>query len=303
MVTEMNFITRSALRLLNQAFQVHVLSKILLVILGLAQLPAFSIASAAEQKLKEETELHLSLTEQAFSKLIQSVAPTAERIQRTDLYFDSHNGSEFVLRRNVEEAKLRIQMRDDSFVIQKSWLIDSSTVNTGEYEWMVSKRESSVVKQSLKGDLPEKIAQSLTVLSSGVTRNSLSLSQKTLLENLWSTLPWPRLTDFDSAAQRWPIQWVPAALVKKERWLIPISPTGKKNAPLYIQLGRDTDVLGSGKPQAFEVELELSRDLEESDSEIADKVSLWLLRHGIVTEDTKVPTRTDFFRRLESLYP
>ena len=303
MVNEMTLFKSPTTKLLTQAKRLQFKAKVLLLAVGLVQGLSSTPAVASDEKLKEETELHLSLTEEAFSKLIQNESLSPGRSQRTDLYFDSHNGSEFVLRRNLEEGKLRIQIRADSLVVQKSWLLDSTTLNTGDFEWMVSRRSSSVMKQSLDGNLSEKIAQSTTVLKSGVASLGVSPSQKTFLENIWSTFAWPQLNEFDSAAQRWPLQWVPAALVKKERWLFPLPSTGKNNAPLYIQLGRDTDVFGSGKPQAFEVEVEFSPDSEESESEVADKVSFWLLQRGIVTDDSKVPARFDFFTRLEGLYP
>lgn len=276
---------------------------ILLLITTFLSLLTVAAAQASGAKTKEESELHLNISETAFAKIIKNHSYVATKMIRTDVYFDSHDGREFTLRRNLEKAKLRIQKREDSFAIQKSWLILANSLNSQGFDWVLSKRMSSSLKHALQSPLQERITSATQVLSSAVSQNGISPEQRNFLESLWSVFQWPTLADFDEATQNWPLTFVPAAVVKKERWLIPLQVSGHEESPLLIQLGRDTDVLGMGQPQSFEVEVELKQNFTDSADEVAEAVTSWLRHNGIVASDTQMLPKIDFFRRLEALYP
>lgn len=265
-------------------------------------LPANARADQSlKEKTKEETELHLGVSESAFKKLESAFELYSPTTLRTDYYFDIPQENLFYMRRSVTPAKLRVQKRVDQFVLQKSWIQHQSTHISRGFRWMKTTRVSSSVKKPLNDNTGRRLDYSQSLLENSVKESQISHHSKTYLEELWLPEVWPRLSEFDSSMAKSIGSFVPAAIVSKERWLLDIQTMNGEE--LTVQLGRDSDVLGSGRPQSFEIEAELKDSAPNTSVQVAEAISHWLQSYGIDPEETSPQSSHDFFRRLEHLYP
>jgi len=262
---------------------------------------AFSPAHSAQpEKTKTESELHLGISEAAFNAIARQVGLAHAEIQRTDVYFDVHEDRKFQLRRNLPQAKLRIQMRESELVLQKSWVQLQQEFSVSKYTWLATTRTSSNLKQRYSGETGDRVRFSLPFLLSLVQQNTVTSEQKRLLQETWSGVSWPKLNEFDSATKTVHKNWIPAAVVHKERWTIKIP--SQNDTHVVLQLGRDSDALGQGKPVSFEIESELKNSSEEEIREVASSATLWLESLGIEANETTARSSHDFFTRLETIY-
>lgn len=253
------------------------------------------------EKIKEETELHLGVNESVFKKLESSLQLHSPTKLRTDYYFDIPQKNQFYMRRNVTPAKLRVQKRADQVVLQKSWIRHQSTHISQGFLWMKTTRVSSSVKKPLNDNTGLRLEHSQSLLENSVKDSQISHDSKTYLEGLWLPEVWPRLSEFDSSIAKSIGSFVPAAIVSKERWLLDIQTMNGQG--LTLQLGRDSDVLGSGRPQSYEIEAELKDSAPNTSMQVAEAISHWLQSYGIEPEETSPHSTHDFFGRLEQLYP
>jgi len=280
------------------------LQRILRLVVALAAVVLTSNASAdhsVKEKTKEETELHLGVSESAFKKLESAFELYSPTTLRTDFYFDIPQNNQFYMRRNVTPAKLRVQKRADQVVLQKSWIQHQSTHISQGFRWMKTTRVSSSVKKPVNGNTGLRLEYSQSLLENSIKNSQISQGSKTYLEELWHPEVWPRLSEFDSSMVKSIGSFVPAAIVSKERWLLNIKTLNGED--LTVQLGRDSDVLGSGRPQSYEIEAELKDSSPKTSVQVAEAISHWLQSYGIEPAETSPHSSHDFFRRLEQLYP
>lgn len=254
-----------------------------------------------KEKTKEETELRLGVNESAFKKLESAFELYSPTKLRTDYYFDIPQKNQFYMRRSVTPAKLRVQKRVDQVVLQKSWIQHQSTHISQGFQWMKTTRVSSSVKKPLNDNTGRRLEYSQSLLENLVKDSQISHHSKTYLEELWRPEVWPRLSEFDSSMAKSIGSFVPAAIVSKERWLLGIQTMNGED--LTVQLGRDSDVLGTGRPQSYEIEAELKDSSPKTSAQVAEAISHWLQSYGIDPEETSPHSSHDFFRRLEQLYP
>lgn len=278
--------------------------RILRLVIAASAIVLTSNASAdqpVKEKTKEETELHLGVSESAFKILESAFELYSPTTLRTDYYFDIPQKNQFYMRRNVTPAKLRVQKRADQVVLQKSWIRHQSTHISQGFLWMKTTRVSSSVKKPLDDNTGLRLEHSQSLLENSVKDSQISHDSKTYLEELWLPEVWPRLSEFDSSIDKSIGSFVPAAIVSKERWLLDIQTMNGEG--LTVQLGRDSDVLGSGRPQSYEIEAELKDSAPNTSVQVAEAISSWLRSYGIEPEETSPHSSHDFFRRLEQLYP
>lgn len=268
----------------------------------LLSLTTYASNKASEKEsVKTETELHLAISQEAFNHIIASHDLALAGEQRTDFYFDAHDGEKFLMRANIAPAKLRIQKREQGFISQKSWIKQQSVLHSSGFNWLYTTRISAASKHQENGQTSKRLILSQEVLETAVQTGVILPSEKKEFASLWKPHSWPKLPEFDHVTSKFNGQIIPAAIVHKERWLLQISTL--RGDVIDLQLGRDSDVLGHGLPQAFEIEAELKTNSTLKDAEIVDATSEWLLALGISPTHTSPRTSHNFFERLEKLYP
>lgn len=276
--------------------------RVILCLSALSVTSAFTQAKAAHpEKTKTESELHLGISEAAFNRIARELNLAHAQIQRTDVYFDVHKNREFHLRRNIPHAKLRVQMRADELVSQKSWVQNQQEIAASNYIWLATTRTSANLKQRYSSETGDRIRFTVPFLISIVQQKTMTPEQRKLLEETWSGISWPKLQEFDKTTSNVSKNFIPAAVVHKERWIVKIP--GRESSFITVQLGRDSDALGQGKPVSFEIESELESSSTEEMSDVANAASNWLQSLGIETAETSARSSHDFFSRLESIYP
>lgn len=254
-----------------------------------------------KEKLKEETELHLGLSVRGFEQLSKALSLGASGQRRVDFYFDVHDGEKFLMRRTLSPAKLRIQKRENTLLLQKSWVKSQSVMTSMGFDWLNTTRISANCKNTDDGDVSYRLKYSEEVLRNAARNSQISPSDKNYLQDLWRPVVWPKLSIFDAYTAHLPRALLPAAVVLKERWLVKLkSPEGEN---VELQIGRDTDLLGNGQPQSFELEAELHSDSAAESTNVAQFISTWIAAQGIPPEQTSARSVHDFFDRLEKLYP
>jgi hypothetical protein len=264
-------------------------------------LHSFSQASASQgEKIKTESELHLGITEAAFNRVAHALELGKPHAERTDLYFDIHEGGQFQLRRSIASAKLRIQLRADELVLQKSWIKNQQELSSSGFLWMATTRSSAKLKGNYTGNTSDRVRFTLPLIKSIAQANLMTENQKSLLASSWASVSWPKLEEFDLATEVLGEEFVPAAIVRKQRWVVELKGQGKT---IIVQIGRDSDVLGDGKPTSFEIESELENASTETIEEITARISKWLESLGVEAPQTSPRSSADFFMRLENLYP
>ncbi|NBO39043.1 hypothetical protein EBU99_10720 [bacterium] len=269
---------------------------------------AFGTGSAARAdssqdfvSTKQETELRIGLTEKGFETVRRWIQQNATQTGRQDFYFDAHDGGHFVLRRSGPRAKARIQLRADQLVQQKSWLDVQSTLSSDGFNWISSVRTSGIQKSSTDGSVSQDVAKSVVLLRSAAKRKQFRATEIAQLKEIWTTVAWPKLSTFDSAAAGLQVDFVPAAFVNKERWVFGVQ--GESGEVYKVQLGRDTDALQLTGETGYEIETELKDDSSpEAQQRAIVNLSHWLKERGVAPEDTIPGTSIDFFRGLESMY-
>ncbi|NBW81582.1 hypothetical protein EBR21_07495 [bacterium] len=268
-------------------------------------LPAFQKAQAAQRSEdqmaeKTETELHLGLTEGGFNRLLQRWQKNSTSSKRVDHYFDVFRNGRFLVRSEEPRAKLRIQNRTEELVIQKSWLNQQRMFSAGGYQWNTTDRTSANVKYALKSLTKERCDQSLTFLQDKTRRQEINPDEMSLIQKIWQGQTWPKLDSFDEATADLRVPVMPAAIVLKERWQIPLQTVSGQ--AFKLQLGRDSDVLGQGQPTSFELEIELKDGSSDDVDEAAELIGSFLRDEGLQLEETTSVKAYDFFQRLENLY-
>jgi hypothetical protein len=266
-------------------------------------IPVFAAASPARKKtnaIKNETELRLRLTAQGFEHLLKMWSGHAEFSQRTDMYFDTHENQQFLLRRLQPRAKLRLQERAHECVAQKSWIVEQHISPTDGFIWTATTRASAFAKHSDASETCRRQKKSGQFLTVKVAAGAIEPNEIRELEGFWSKQPWPKLDAFDSATAHLQGPLVPAAIVKKQRWTLKYTSSSTKT--FKIQLGRDTDLLGSRYPENYELEVEVKDSSVSAEIETLDELSSFLLRSGLTPAGTNPQNSYDFFKELENLY-
>ncbi|MEN9827295.1 MAG: hypothetical protein RI953_3040 [Pseudomonadota bacterium] len=271
----------------------------------LVDLPAFHKAEAAQKSddvsaEKTETELHLGLTENGFNRLLQRWQKSSAGSKRIDHYFDVFRNGRFLVRREEPRAKLRIQNRPDELVIQKSWINQQRMFSAGGFQWSAAERTSANVKFSRKSLTKERCDRSLMFLQNKTQQQDINAEEISQIQQVWHSQTWPKLDSFDSATADLQGPLMPAAIVLKERWQIPVQTVSGQT--FKLQLGRDSDVLGQGKPTSFELEIELKDASTEDADEAAELIGSFLQNEGLQAKETSALKGYDFFQRLENLY-
>ncbi|MEN9808578.1 MAG: hypothetical protein RLZZ488_145 [Pseudomonadota bacterium] len=249
---------------------------------------------------KRETELRLGLTEEGFNILFNRWCAHLEASRRTDSYFDVFEGEQFLFRRQEPRAKLRIQTRDKELVAQKSWVIESHTTQSSGFLWSATTRTAASEKHPLGGKTHARLSSTLQLLDDATQNVAKPDGLTAQLQMLWSVQSWPAHADFDDGTRHLRGPLVPAAVVSKERWLIPVTlPDGRTG---QLQLGRDYDELTADRSVSFELELELKNTSVADEQATLTTVSRFLLLQGLRPQNTTSQKTNDFFRTLENLY-
>jgi hypothetical protein len=260
--------------------------------------PAASAKSS--DSLKIETELRLRLTREGFEHLLDLWRGKSQFSERTDMYFDKHAGSRFLIKQMEPRAKLRLQDRGDECVLQKSWLTEQHTASSGGFVWTAATRSAAFSKHDAKSETCRRQMKSANFLLEKVSSEHISRNEIHELENDWARQSWPQHLAYDSGTAKLKGSLIPAAIVKKQRWVTTfVSATSK---PLKIQLGRDTDLFANGQPENYELEIEAKDSSVEAERKILDELSDLLWRSGITPADTNPQNIYNFFQHLENLY-
>lgn len=249
---------------------------------------------------KRETELRLGLTEEGFNILFNRWCAHLEASRRTDSYFDVFEEQQFLFRRQEPRAKLRIQTRDRELVAQKSWIVESHTTQSSGFLWSATTRTAASEKHPLGGKTHARLSATLQLLNDTTQNVAKPDGLMSQLQKLWSVQSWPAHADFDESTRHLRGPLVPAAVVSKERWLIPVTlPDGRTG---QLQLGRDSDELSAERSASFELELELKNTSVADEQATLAAVSRFLLLQGLRPQNTTSQKTNDFFRTLENLY-
>ena len=265
--------------------------------------PLFAAAAPDHKKpdsIKSETELRLRLTQRGFEHLFKLWSGRAEFYQRIDMYFDTHEHEQFLLRRLEPRAKLRLQDRGRECVAQKSWLEEQHVTPSEGFLWTASTRSAADTKHTNESETCRRQLTTANFISQAAAVGKINAHDIAVLEQVWAKQSWPKLFAFDSSTAHLQGPTVPAAFVKKQRWSIKFTSSSYK--PVKIQLGRDTDLLGSGQPENYELEVETKDSSVSAEQETLHELSAYLARSGLSPADTNPQNSYDFFKRLENLY-
>lgn len=269
--------------------------------LGLLQTPLNAKAGDSHDTTqKSETELRIGLTEAGFNQLLTKWIEKSDASARADIYFDVFEKNQFLIRRSEPKAKLRIQNRKDEIVLQKSWIDDQQTLESNGYFWSATTRTSAVDRLSRKSETKKRVADSISILSARSTNNSIQKVDLDYLREVWDAQAWPSLDSYDHGTAHLKGPVIPAAFVLKERWIRTIEVCDGR--PLGLQLGRDSDILGQGRPTSYELEIEIKNTSIAEEQNIINCLSGFLSKQGLSPDQTSHQKGYDFFQRLENLF-
>jgi len=252
-------------------------------------------------RTETETEIRITLSESAFEKIHSTLNLEEPAKTRIDTYFDIATDGVFLRKRNVPQAKQRIQQKSRELTLQKSWMINQQIVNELGFTYTVSKKISSKKDFNTKQSTSNKLQQSHFILHAALTQQTISLDQKRFLQKLWSTIKWPVLKELDDATEHIPGNLVPAAVVTKTRWKVTTQTA--KGEKFKIQLGSDSNTLGPKTRTFYELESELTDTSPEDLLSRANAISSFLAECGVHPNETSELSDHDFYDDLEKTYP
>lgn len=263
---------------------------------------ASALSKQPEDELRStESEIRITLSQSAFEKLQHALELGTPESTRVDMYFDIPADGVFLLNRDLPAAKQRIRYKDGELNLQKSWVLGAVAYSDQGFRYLLSEKQSVKQELSAKSHIHKKMNHTFDLLEAVLEYGSMGADQKRYLEKLWKPMPWPKLKPFDDVIGRPPAPFVPAAVVKKERWKYTLETSSHEK--FKIQLGKDSNALGPTQKIYYELECEL-KDTESL--QVTDRlkaISDLLIENDILVNETSEISDHDFLSDLAAIYP